>query len=310
MNGYLLVAMALMGASAGLAAYELACAWCGTKRDSSVISPSFSEGKVASSSRLETAKALSSAVMTRASAAVNSFAPMTRDEAGSTKEQLRRAGMGIEPETWRVFVALAMIAPAVACFVVCSLCSVSNVWAIALTISSAFAGYFAASKYLTARQKSRCQAIEASLPDAMELLAVALAAGSPIEQCFREVSSSLKGPISEELRLVDQEVNLLGHSRSEALEHFAQRCESHEVSMFVGQITQSIDQGSSVSEGLAAQALLAREQAQAAALERIRKMPTKLDIVLSACFLPPTVILVLVPTVVKLLAFLNGGMAS
>ena len=55
-------------------------------------------------------------------------------------------------------------------------------------------------------------------------------------------------------------------------------------------------------------AALARETAQAEAMERIRKMPTKLDIVLSLCFLPPTVALVVVPTVVNLLNFLNDSM--
>ena len=38
-------------------------------------------------------------------------------------------------------------------------------------------------------------------------------------------------------------------------------------------------------------------------------MPTKLDIVLSMCFLPPTFALVVVPTVVSLLEFLNDTMA-
>ena len=37
-------------------------------------------------------------------------------------------------------------------------------------------------------------------------------------------------------------------------------------------------------------------------------MPTKLDVVLSVCFLPPTTVLVLVPTVVRLLAFLKTSM--
>lgn len=308
MNGYLLVAMLLIGISASLATYELACSWCGTKRVSSAVLPLSSRSEEASSSYQSAEKVLIGRAMQRVSTAVNAFAPMTHDEASATRERLRRAGMGIEPETWRMLVALAAVASAAVCFVVCSLCAVAGLWKLALMVGAAVAGYYLAQQFLTIKQKNRCRDIEASLPDAMELLAVALAAGSPLEQCFREVAASLKGPIAEELRLVDQEVNLLGRSRTEALEHLAQRCASQEVSSFVGQITQSIDQGSSVSEGLAVQALLAREQAQAAALERIRKMPTKLDIVLSACFLPPTVMLVLIPTVVKLLAFFNGGM--
>lgn len=308
MVGYVLMAIALIGAAAGLAVYEVACAWSGAKPSRIAMAPPLPDEASRPLSEPAAKRDVFAVAASRISAAVNAFAPMTRDEAGTTREKLRRAGLGMEPETWRAVVAVAMVVAVAVCLAACTLGSVPGIWPVTLALGSAAAGYYAAGRFLTFKQNDRCRRVEASLPDAMELLAVALAAGSPVEQCFREVSASLKGPISEELRLVDQEVNLLGHSRSEALEHFAQRCSSQEVSAFVGQITQAIDQGSSVSEGLAAQALLAREQAQAAALEQIRKMPTKLDIVLSACFLPPTVILVLVPTVVKLLAFLNGGM--
>ena len=109
----------------------------------------------------------------------------------------------------------------------------------------------------------------------------------------------------QESDLFEQAIFLL---REEALEHLGQRCGSQEVRAFVAQMTQAVSQGSSISEGLALQASLARETAQAEAMERIRKMPTKLDIVLSLCFLPPTVALVVVPTVVNLLDFLNNSM--
>ena len=113
------------------------------------------------------------------------------------------------------------------------------------------------------------------------------------------------GASTGEFEAVDREVNLLGHSREQALDHLAARCASREVSAFVAQLAQAVSQGSSIAEGLSSQAALARETAQAAALERIRKMPTKLDVVLSFCFLPPTIALVVVPTVVDLLKFLN-----
>ncbi len=307
MNAYAVVAISLVGVAAGLAAYEGMCALSGAKalRQSVVSLAVEAEG---TRGKQPAARTKLSDALSRVSDAVESFAPMTRDEVSSTRERLRRAGMNMEPETWRALMALVVVGSPVLVVFVCIACGVSGLWLALLAAGAAGGGYIAMDRLLSSRCRNRRLAIEASLPDAMELLAIALAAGSPVEQCFREVSGSLKGPLSEELRLVDQEVNLLGHSRTEALEHLAKRCESQEVTAFVGQITQSLDQGSSVVEGLAAQALLAREQAQAAALEKIRKMPTKLDVVLSACFLPPTVMIVLVPTVVKLLAFLNGGM--
>ena len=74
--------------------------------------------------------------------------------------------------------------------------------------------------YLRSKRQARRAAIDAGLPDAMELLGVAIAAGSPVEQCFRQVAESLSGPLADEFRLVDQEVNLLGHSRAKALSIF------------------------------------------------------------------------------------------
>lgn len=104
--------------------------------------------------------------------------------------------------------------------------------------------------YLRSKRQARRAAIDAGLPDAMELLGVAIAAGSPVEQCFRQVAESLSGPLADEFRLVDQEVNLLGHSRAKALSNLAQRCASQEVTAFAAQLTQAIEQGASVAQGL------------------------------------------------------------
>lgn len=238
------------------------------------------------------------------------FMPAARAETEACRERLARAGVMLQPETWRSLRVLSAVCGAVcAGFLVAvggplPLVAQAASWAVGM-----FVGWKLPELVLASKQKQRRCAIEASLPDVMELLGIALAAGSPIEQCFREVAASVEGPLSEELRLVDQEVNLLGHAREQALEHLAKRCCSQEVTAFVAQLVQAINQGSSVAEGLAAQAAIARETAQAEALERIRKMPTKLDIVLSMCFLPPTVALVVVPTVVNLLHFLNDTMA-
>lgn len=54
-------------------------------------------------------------------------------------------------------------------------------------------------------------------------------------------------------------MNLLGRSREEALEHLGQRCRSQDVSAFTAQLMQAVSQGSSLTEGLAVQAALARE---------------------------------------------------
>ncbi len=244
------------------------------------------------------------------SGVLDRFAPFSRADVDNLRERLARSGVEVAPGVWR------SVRFAVAVFGLLAGCAVSGAFEWlplaakgAVVCAGALAGWMAPSAVLSCKEKERRRAIEARLPDAMELLGIALAAGSPVEQCFREVAASLSGPLAQELARVDQEVNLLGHARETALENLANRCKSQEVSAFVAQLTQAIAQGASIAEGLAVQAQVARETAQADMLERIRKMPTKLDIVLSLCFLPPTVLVVIVPTIVSLLEFLNDSMA-
>lgn len=305
MQGLAILAVSLVSFAAALAVYEALNAWGGVKE---LASP-FSDKGAAADDAAPKAKGAASRAAERASAAVNRLAPLSKSERSSLREKLRLAGMSIEPETWRC-VSLLVVAgctalAAIAAFAV----RLAPVWAVFATGLSFALSVCGLRLYLASRRRARRLAVDRSLPDAMELLGVALAAGSPVEQSFREVAESLDGPLSEEFRLVDREVNLLGHSRSEALEHLSARCESQEVTAFTAQLSQAIDQGASVAEGLANQAALARSRAQASALERIRKMPTKLDVILSLCFLPPTTLLVLVPTVVDLMSFFSQGMA-
>ena len=246
-------------------------------------------------------------VAARATRTIERVAPLDRDGADRLRDRLSRAGCAVAPETWRGVQAVAALLGASAC-AAGALWAASPVAMLPGALLGVAMGVGLAELWLARRRRRRIADIEAGLPDAMELLGVALAAGSPVEQCFREVAQSMDGPLADELAAVDREVNLLGRGRAEALAHLAERCASPQVSAFSAHIVQAIEQGSSIAEGLALQAQLAREAAQADALERIRKMPTKLDVVLSVCFLPPTVALVLVPTVMSLLAFLSDSM--
>ena len=308
MQGLTFCAICLLAIAAGLAVYEALNAWTGAKERGPAPAWAKPDQAGGDASR-HRAYAGMARLWSRAVEALAGFAPLSMRERERSRERLRCAGIALEPETWRcvcfaavsgcVVIAVAACialraAPAVFAFVVCG---------------AGLAGCGGLQLYLRSRRQARRAAIDAGLPDAMELLGVAIAAGSPVEQCFRQVAESLSGPLADEFRLVDQEVNLLGHSRAKALSNLAQRCASQEVTAFAAQLTQAIEQGASVAQGLANQAALARSRAQAAALEHIRKMPTKLDVVLSVCFLPPTTLLVLVPTVVDLLAFLGGGLA-
>ena len=306
--GAAVCAMLVLGAIGGLAAYEAFVRYAAPARRD-VVAPS------AASASKDGHRAGGASRRRRATEAFGAFAafldkrvPLTRADVESSRDRLSRAGVELEPETWRsVRVVSALGCAGLAGVAAAGMGFEPPAFAGAAACCAA-CGWMAPSWALSRRERNRRRAIELALPDAMELLGIAIAAGSPIEQCFREVAESMDGPLAREFSLVDREVNLLGRSREEALEHLGQRCRSQDVSAFTAQLMQAVSQGSSLTEGLAVQAALARETAQAEAMERIRKMPTKLDIVLSLCFLPPTVALVVVPTVVNLLNFLNDSM--
>lgn len=308
MQGLTLCAICLLAVAAGLAVYEALNAWAGVKERSHMPAWVKPEQEGGGASR-HLAREGMARLRERAVTALAGFAPLSMRERERSRERLRVAGIALEPETWRCACFAAVSGCVLVAVAACAALHVTPVAFVFAVGGAGFAGCGGLRLYLRSKRQARRAAIDAGLPDAMELLGVAIAAGSPVEQCFRQVAESLNGPLADEFRLVDQEVNLLGHSRARALSNLAQRCASQEVTAFAAQLTQAIEQGASVAQGLANQAALARSRAQAAALEHIRKMPTKLDVVLSVCFLPPTTLLVLVPTVVDLLAFLGGGLA-
>ena len=308
MQGLTLCAICLLAVAAGLAVYEALNAWAGVKERRHMPAWVKPEQEGGGASR-HLAREGMARLRERAVTALAGFAPLSMRERERSRERLRVAGIALEPETWRCACFAAVSGCVLVAVAACAALHVTPVAFVFAVGGAGFAGCGGLQLYLRSKRQARRAAIDAGLPDAMELLGVAIAAGSPVEQCFRQVAESLNGPLADEFRLVDQEVNLLGHSRAKALSNLAQRCASQEVTAFAAQLTQAIEQGASVAQGLANQAALARSRAQAAALEHIRKMPTKLDVVLSVCFLPPTTLLVLVPTVVDLLAFLGGGLA-
>ena len=308
MQGLTLCAICLLAVAAGPAAYEALNAWAGVKGRRHMPAWAKPEQEGGGASR-HLAREGMARLRERAVTALAGFAPLSMRERERSRERLRCAGIALEPETWRCACFAAVSGCVLVAVAACAALHVTPVTFAFAVCGAGLAGCGGLQLYLRSKRQARRAAIDAGLPDAMELLGVAIAAGSPVEQCFRQVAESLNGPLADEFRLVDQEVNLLGHSRAKALSNLAQRCASQEVTAFAAQLTQAIEQGASVAQGLANQAALARSRAQAAALEHIRKMPTKLDVVLSVCFLPPTTLLVLVPTVVDLLAFLGGGLA-
>jgi tight adherence protein C len=98
-----------------------------------------------------------------------------------------------------------------------------NVWPAWLYVALTALGFFAPDLVLQHRLKQRRQLIVAELPQALDLLGIAVLTGQSLQQALIDVPALIHGPLSIELEYVQRQLRL-GHATvREALEEVATR---------------------------------------------------------------------------------------
>jgi tight adherence protein C len=161
-------------------------------------------------------------------------------------------------------------------------------------------GYVVPAMSLTRRAESRREIVRATLPDAIDQLAVSVRAGLSVDSALLRVSQTLRGPFADELRRVVQDIHL-GVSRSEALRAFSLRMDIPELSYFVRSLRQADSLGIPVSDTLMMQAKEMRGKRRQRAEEAAMKLPVKILAPTMACILPALMLVVLGPAILQLL---------
>lgn len=217
--------------------------------------------------------------------AINDIVPLAKADSVEYREKLIGAGIKVQAETWHGAMLLAVIGGTLAGLLAGLTNEVSLESIVPIVIGGAV-GWAAPRFYLHLRTEQRKQLIERSLPDALDLLAITVQAGSTPERGFKQIAAKCTGPIAEEFAQVDREINVLNTDRAEALGRMARRCQSREVSMFCSAVVQAMRQGSSITKVLEGQAQLARKKWYDSMEEKANKIPTKMVIPLAAIFVP------------------------
>lgn len=148
--------------------------------------------------------------------------------------------------------------------------------------------------YLAARAKDRKGELEAVLPDAVDLLAVATKGGLNLQLALQRVAAAMQGPLGDELRRADREISL-GATRSAALDAMAGRLEIEDVSALASTLSGSDRFGVPVADALESFSDELRGRRRRAAEEQARKAPVKMLFPLIICILPAFVLLTIVP---------------
>lgn len=161
------------------------------------------------------------------------------------------------------------------------------------------AGYFAPDFFLNQRGKERQRAIELALPDVLDQLTVSVEAGLAFEAALAQAGRSGKGPLSEELIRVLQDIQI-GLPRTQALEKLLDRTDVDDLQHFVVAVKQAEQYGVAIAQVLRVQSKELREKRRQRAEERAMKIPVKIVFPTVFCILPVVMIIALGPGIIEI----------
>lgn len=227
----------------------------------------------------------------------------------STRQKIALAGLS-DATTADQVIAFRFVGAA-ASFVLILLWSSSRgaAFGSTLLLSAFFAAiaYFAPDAILSGRADRRQDQIRKALPDTMDMLMISVEAGLGLDAAMARVIQHVKGPLSEELNRVLQEMRL-GMTRSEALKQLKDRTKLEELDAFVVAIVKADTFGVSIANVLRAQAHELRTRRRQRAEEKAQKIPVKILFPLVFCVLPALFVVVIGPGVIQIARSLVGGL--
>ena len=150
-------------------------------------------------------------------------------------------------------------------------------------------------------QRARLRAIERSLPDALDLLAGTIEAGTPLGAALANVAGHLDGPVADELEACAARLRSPSGSRRDALVALA-HAGSPDLSRVGYALATADELGAPIADLLREQAALQRELDRLRIRERAASASPKIALVVSLVLVPSGLLIVLGSQALKLLA--------
>lgn len=170
------------------------------------------------------------------------------------------------------------------------------------------AGFMLPKFWLSQKIKKRRTAIARSLPDALDMLTVGVEAGLAFESALLRVGDQWDNELAQEFRRLVAEIRV-GVPRNEALRHMADRCGVEDLRTFVAVLIQSNMLGVSIAQVLHTQADQMRLRRRQHAEEQAHAATVKIVLVLVAFIFPALFVVILGPSVPRIMQMLTraGG---
>jgi tight adherence protein C len=163
----------------------------------------------------------------------------------------------------------------------------------------AMGSFYVPDVVLGARGRERQKEIERAFPGVLDQLSICVEAGLGLDAAIDRAARSGKGPLTQELARVMQDVQL-GVSRQAALEAMVKRTDVSDIRHFVVALGQANRYGVPIVQALRIQAMEAREQRRTRAEEHAQKMSVKLLFPLVFCILPSLFVVLLGPAAIRI----------
>jgi len=154
--------------------------------------------------------------------------------------------------------------------------------------------------WLNRHVKARQREIRRALPDALDMLTIAVDAGLGFDSAVLKVVEKWSNALTEEFRLMLHEMRM-GVSRAEALRNLSRRTGVEELGSFVAILVQADRLGASITDVLHAQSDSLRLRRRQWAEEQARKAPVKMLIPLILFVFPATFVVILGPAVPRIM---------
>jgi tight adherence protein C len=153
-------------------------------------------------------------------------------------------------------------------------------------------GWWGPDVWLARASRLRQEAIERSLPDFLDILAVSVRAGLGYRLALRRVSEALEGPVSEEMLTVLRQMEL-GQDRREAFLALRERNKSESLKSFVAAQLQAEELGVPLAEALNDIADDMRRLAYQNARRQAQRAGPRVSLLVTTLIVPGAVILIL-----------------
>lgn len=256
---------------------------------------------------------------------LRAFVPSSRQERTKLAKLLRRAGLH-SPHAVRDYYLvrsfLAFLLPAIFLMVMLLQSkvglpsalndlfeSLAGIALFQIVAALVFAGFYGTSIWLRIRIRRRKQEIEFGLPNALDLLQVAVEAGLGFDSAIARVANELAvatPAISEELTMLQLEIQA-GKDRDRAFIDMAERTGVDEVASFANVVLQATQFGTSVSDALATYANEMRLNREIRAQAKANRLPVQMSAVMAAMCMPTLLMLCMAPVMIRWIRVMSDG---